>query len=101
MGGGGLLVVGGLVVGAMAFQAGSVLDDNCPEGELCHEDLQPVKDRAMTLRLVSDVLWISGALLGGIGAYLYFSDDSDESPSVSATLAVGHDGGGVLLRGAF
>ena len=101
MGSGGLLVVGGLVVGALAWQAGSVLNDNCREGKLCHEDLQPVKDRAMTFRLASDVLWISGALLGGIGAYLYFSDDSDEIPSVSATLAVGHDGGGVLLQGAF
>lgn len=100
MGGGGVLLLGAVVTGAIAYQAATVLDDRCPEGKPCHADLQEVKDKANTMALVTDILWVSGAVAGAIGAYLFFTDD--ETPgSVSATVAASHDGGGVIVRGAF
>jgi len=101
MGGGAVLLVGAVVTGSMAMQAGLVLDDRCPKGEPCHDSLQEVKDRMETMALVTDVLWISGAIAGGIGAYLFFFADDESDGSVSATIAASHDGGGVIVQGAF
>lgn len=96
--GGGLLVGGGVVTGLMAKGKESDLEDACAGMTPCAATNRSLADDADTLALVTNVLWIGGAVVGGLGLTLLLLDDDDEAP---VTAQLGLTGGGINLAGKF
>lgn len=108
LGGGGALLLGtSLVTGLMASSKAGQLDDECtgvgPDGTReCPSSLRSVKDSAESLALVTDVLWITGALAAGAGITLFVLDDGGATESGTAVQTGCFGGGcGLLARGRF
>jgi hypothetical protein len=106
-GGGAVLLGTSLVTGLMASSKAGQLEDDCttvaPGGKRqCPESLRDVKDSAESLALVTDVLWITGALAAGAGITLFVLDDGGASESSAAVQTGCFDGGcGLLAQGRF
>lgn len=58
-----------LITGLSAKSKEDRLARECDAGQVCDPSLASVKDGADTLALVTDVLWISGAVAAGVGGY--------------------------------
>lgn len=108
LGGGGALLLGtSLVTGLMASSKAGQLEDECTgtatDGRpACPPSLRDVKDSAESLALVTDVLWITGALAAGVGITLFVLDDGGGTESGTAVQTGCFDGGcGLLTQGRF
>jgi tetratricopeptide repeat protein len=86
LGGSGAALLGtSLVTGLMASSKAHRLDRDC-EDKRCNASLASVKDSAETLALVTDVLWITGAVVAGVGVTLFVLDNgSSESTAALQT----------------
>jgi tetratricopeptide (TPR) repeat protein len=102
MGGGGVLFVSGLVVGALALDAHSDFEEQCPEGQaVCSSSARDKEESVKTLSVVSDVLWISGVAAAGAGlAWWLFDGASSEESTQASVWSTGH-ATGVDVRGRF
>jgi hypothetical protein len=96
-----------LVTGLMASSKAGQLEDECtgmaadgrPE---CPPSLRDVKDSAESLALVTDVLWITGALAAGAGITLFVLDDGGATESGTSVQTGCFAGGcGLLAQGRF
>jgi tetratricopeptide (TPR) repeat protein len=91
VGSGGALVVGGVIVGAMAASKHSELEEKCSDGP-CDPSLKSIADVGKTLNLTADVLLIGGIAAAATGGVLWFlasSDDSSEEQPVRAAVGCG------------
>jgi hypothetical protein len=96
--GGLVLVISGIVVGRFSSQERRQLERECAapdaSGERrCSSQLADTKRRMGDLALAADVLWVSGALFGGVGIGLFILDQQrSESPRVTAGCVPSHCG---------
>lgn len=97
--GGLVLVISGVVVGQLSSKERRRLERECeapdlPSGERsCSSQLADEKRRMGDLALAADVLWVSGAIVAGVGAGLFILDQQrDESPRVTASCSPSHCG---------
>jgi tetratricopeptide (TPR) repeat protein len=104
MAAGGALVLGAVITGVMAKSAESDFHEGCPTRTGCDPALESTRDKARRLGLITDVLWITGAvaavgglvwLLVGKGA----SGETREPPPVA--FGCGPGGCGVAYERAF
>jgi hypothetical protein len=83
LGGSGAALLGtSLVTGLLASSKASQLDHDC-ENKVCSPSLAGVKDSAETLALVTDVLWITGAVVAGVGVTLFVLDSNTSDSSTA------------------
>lgn len=90
LGVGGAFVIGAAVTGAIVLGNESDLEDGCPGDRCTSPELQDKLDTTRSLAVVTDALWITGAVAAGIGgALLLFGGDSgdEERAHVSAPAA--------------
>jgi hypothetical protein len=98
---GGGVVVGGIVVGVLARSRWNEAKDVCG-GTTCATQAEvdranALGDQARSNATLSTVLVVGGAVIGGIGAYLYFTAPADTKITPMAT-----DGGAsVTISGVF
>jgi tetratricopeptide (TPR) repeat protein len=106
LGVGAAVVLGSIVPGVMALDGASQLEAACPGGSCPPEEAGRIDD-THTLGIVTDVLWVSGAVLAAAGAALLVvgiasegSSDSAATPSVRPVAGCSLDGcfGGVTGR---
>lgn len=71
--GGGALLAGAAITGAMALSLDSKLADACPGGQ-CGPEHQDQMRRLEVLAPVTDALWITGGISLGVGAALWLFD---------------------------
>ncbi len=76
---GGALLATGAVTGILALGKHSDLNTACPGGT-CTPDQQSNIDSYHTLGLISTIGFIGGAVVGGVGAYLFFTSSSRSAP---------------------
>lgn len=107
-GGGAALLGTSLVTGLMASSKAGQLEDECTgvaddgRPQCLDPSLRDVKDSAETLALVTDVLWISGALVAGAGITLFVLDDGGATEGGTAVQTGCFAGGcGLLAQGRF
>lgn len=83
---GGAVVVAGLILGGVALSVDSDFEDMCPSRMNCDESTRSTYDRATTLAVIADAMWITGAVTAAIGLVLTFAlsspDGSDETVTV-------------------
>jgi hypothetical protein len=101
MGGGGAVFVTGMVTGLIANSKANELEDQCTDTNadgqrICDPSLRDTKDSAENLATVTDVLWISGLVVAGVGVTLFILDSQAESPAPA--LEAGCFAGGCGLR---
>jgi tetratricopeptide (TPR) repeat protein len=98
---GGSMLVGSLLTGIMASSAAGEIEDACPMDQCpASFDLESQRSNAKTLALVTDVLWIGGALAAGTGAvWLLVAGNSEQAPP--ATAACSHEGCYAAYNGTF
>ena len=104
VGGGGALVAGALVTGLLANRAFGDLEDACADRVTrCPNQYEADADRADRWALITDALWISGAVAAGVGVtWMLLGDDEDAAADDhGATLAVSAGLNSVGLRGQF
>lgn len=107
MGGGGAMILGALIPGLMAKSKMEELDRQCSgttddQGRrICDPALKSKNDSALTLATVADVLWISGAVVAGVGVTLYVLDDGDGETATTLDAGCFEGGCGVSARGQF
>lgn len=102
VGGGGVLVGASLVTGLMAKGALNKVDDACSDTpDACPSRFESDADRASSMAMMTDVLWVSGLLLaGGGGAWLLLSSSDSDSPNgAQSQLELGP--ASLRLRGTF
>jgi tetratricopeptide (TPR) repeat protein len=103
MAAGGALVLGAVITGVMAKGAESDFHDGCPTRTACDPALEGTRDRARRLGLITDVLWITGAVaaVGGLVWLLLGRGSSDEAPEPPVAFGCGPGGCGVAYEGKF
>ncbi len=89
--GGGALIVGGVVTGVLALGAQSDLESLCPDHE-CHAGLDESKpkdaaDRSQTFATVTDLLFIGGAVVTGVGVTLLVFNIAEIEPEPGTPVA--------------
>jgi hypothetical protein len=99
---GGLLVVGSGVTGILAYDKMKSVERECPNN-VCSSGNYGDVSSARTLGTVTDVLWISGAVIAATGA-IWFAltpshHEEDAAPAVAGACVPGACG--VTLRGSF
>jgi hypothetical protein len=89
LGTGGALLVTSLVTGLMSNHAYSELDSKCGKDQLCPSgyDWRDTRDRGKSLALATDVLALSGLVVAGTGAVLWFLWRHDRTETPQAALA--------------
>lgn len=93
------LVLASLPTGVLARSSAQKLEDECRRG-VCDGYLRATRDRANRLALTTDVLWISGAVIGAVGlSWLLVRRRSASTVEVQAACAPG--GCVSTLRGRF
>jgi Tetratricopeptide repeat len=104
MGGGAAVFATGIVTGIVANSKASDLDEQCSAmrdasgRRICTDPaLRDTRDSAETLATVTDVLWIGGLVVAGVGVTLFVLDTSD-SETPAPTLEAGCFAGGCGLR---
>jgi tetratricopeptide (TPR) repeat protein len=102
MAAGGAMVLGAVITGVMAKGAESDLHDACPGLTGCDPALQSTRDRARRLGLVTDVLWITGAVaaVGGL-LWLLLGRGSDEKPTPDVAIGCGPGGCSLAYERSF
>jgi tetratricopeptide (TPR) repeat protein len=80
MGVGGAMVIGGVVVGAMAAGKHSELEEKCGTPP-CDKSLESLAEDGKTLNLTADILIFGGIAAAATGGVLWFLDSSDDSAS--------------------
>jgi hypothetical protein len=109
LGGGGAVLLGtSLVTGLMASSKAGQLEDECTgvamdgKPQCPDPSYRDVKESAESLALVTDVLWITGALAAGASITLFVLDDGGAAESGTTVQTGCFDGGcGVLAQGRF
>lgn len=103
---GGALVLTSLVTGRISSSARGELDRECaPPDELtglraCSASLAGTKSRVEDYALATDLLWISGSVLAGVGITWFLLDQNrPESPALEAGCT--GSGCGLTLTGSF
>ena len=87
LGVGGALLIGAAVTGAIVLGNEKDLEDNCTD-ERCAGDDADKLDSTKSLAVVTDALWITGAVAAGIGgALLIFGGDSGRDASTAQSTA--------------
>jgi hypothetical protein len=85
LGVGGALVIGAAVTGAIVLGNEQDLEDGCPGLDCSSDETIDKLDSTRTLAVVTDVLWITGAVAAGMGtALLLFSGGSDDERDAAA-----------------
>jgi len=84
VGGGAAMLAGSLLTGAAALAAEDDLETGCTD-RVCAQTLSETADDANTYALITDVLWIGGAVIAGTGITLLLLDDG-EPDQLSARL---------------
>ena len=85
---GGVLVAGSLVTGLLTEHQVSNIETKCPNDQCpASYDLASDKSSARTLATLTDVLWISGAVVAGVGLVLWLTggDDASETQTASSS----------------
>ncbi len=84
---GGTLLVGSLVTGILAAGKASNLDNSCPDNRCPADfDLEDARSQAESLATITDVLFLSGALVAGLGITLAVaSNNRERHPSETRT----------------
>jgi hypothetical protein len=101
LGGTGAALLGtSLITGLMASSKAHRLDRDC-EDKLCNASLANVKDSAETLALVTDVLWITGVVVAGVGVTLFVLDASDGESSAALQTGCYDAACGLFASGRF
>jgi hypothetical protein len=96
----GALAIGGVVTGLMA--SGKRSDFNTKNDGLHVEDANDLRDQGKTLNLVTDLLFGGAIVSATITSIVYFSRPSASSASIAVpAVALGKDGGTLVLRGTF
>lgn len=98
IGTGSALVTGSLITGAVAKGAESDLREMC-QGNVCAQTLRDKRDDANTYALVTDVLWISGALAASVGIALLIFDGGGSGDTEHDTARLRLAPGGLVLEG--
>jgi hypothetical protein len=103
---GGALLIGSVVTGVLALGEKSDLDARCtlgPQSNQCDPSLADTRDNAKTLALVTDVLWITGAVAATTGLVLLLvsGGDDDEPQPVQVSAGLTPSGGALHLAGRF
>jgi tetratricopeptide (TPR) repeat protein len=104
MAAGGALVLGAVVTGVMAKSAESDFHEGCPTRTACDPALESTRDKARRLGLITDVLWITGAV-AAVGGLVWLlvgkggSGETREPPPVA--FGCGPGGCGVAYERAF
>ena len=102
LGVGGALLIGAGVTGFMALGAQSDLEEKCPDRKDCAPNMKSTRSRAKTLGIVTDVLWIGGALAAGAGLiWILAGGDGEEGAGIETAAVIGPAGSGVVVRGTF
>ncbi|HEY5946637.1 MAG TPA: tetratricopeptide repeat protein [Kofleriaceae bacterium] len=97
---GGAVLVGGIVVGALARSKWNEAQDVCAGTCMTQADVDRANDlgdQARSKATLSTVLVLGGAAIGGVGAYLYFTAPGATKISPTAS----DSGAGVSISGAF
>jgi Tfp pilus assembly protein PilF len=99
---GAALVVTSLLTGSMARKKADELKSECRAGS-CDPSMEDVKDSAETLALTTDVLWIGGALLAGVGVTLFVIDTTSATNETATLIQTGcfETGCGLVANGRF
>jgi hypothetical protein len=97
--GGLVLVISGIVVGRFSSQERRRLERECEAPDVvsgerrCSSHLADTKRRMGDLALAADVLWVSGAIFGGVGVGLFILDQQRSgSPRLKAGCDPSHCG---------
>lgn len=99
MGVGGALLIGAAVTGGLALAENDAFEAECSEPGACPVSAAGMLDSAHTLALVTDILWIGGAVVAAAGLVLTLTLTDTEETQVSA--ACGSHGCGVFAAGSF
>lgn len=76
---GGALVVASIITGVLALDARSTLDRTCSADGTCPPGFESTRSSGQGLAIVTDVLWITGALAIGTGLVLAIVDLTSSS----------------------
>jgi hypothetical protein len=108
MGGGAAVFATGLVTGLIARSKANELDAECTdmrdsEGRrICADPgLRDTRDSAESLATVTDVLWISGLVVAGVGVTLFVLDSDTESTAPALEAGCFWGGCGLRASGQF
>lgn len=103
MGGGGVLIAASVVTGILALNAQGDLKDKCKDNFCNDADLKSTRDRANTMKVTTDVLWITGAVAAGVGlTWLILGSDSEsDSAANSPSLQLAAGPTSMTLKGQF
>lgn len=105
-GGGALLVAAGVVTGQVAASRERELDEGCGPAPAAGEPrpcpgLADTHSSAKSLALAADVLWISGAVLAGVGVTLFVLDAAATEEHGGSSLTARCSLRGCALSGTF
>jgi hypothetical protein len=100
----GVLAVGAVVVGALAFKAAGDLKDERGRAGATRDDLDSARSKTKSTALVADILTGAAVVVGGISLYLTVSKPSKEQaarPFSPQVVRVGIGPGSLSLGGEF
>lgn len=100
MSGGGALLIAGVATTVVALGQQEELRDNCTGGR-CPPEFHEKVDAFGTMKFVSTSALVGGAVLGGVGAALYFSGAGSKKDGADDGVALYVRGTTMGLRGAF
>ncbi len=99
--GGGAVLVGAVITGALALTSSSDLSAMCPN-DACPESARGLASDVSTLSVTTDVLWPVGTVAAGVGlAWLIAELTAPASRSVDVSVAASPNGVLVGARGRF
>lgn len=96
---GGALLIGAAVTGGLTLAENSTFESECPDRAECPVSAAGSLDSARTLALVTDVLWIGGAVVAAAGLVLTLTLTESEDHAVTARCGFG--GCGLSATGRF
>lgn len=96
---GGAALATGAVLGILSSRAGNDASQQCSDG-LCPEAAKADVDRQRSLGLAADASFVAGGVAAGVGLVLFLLSGDDDG-RVAVAPAIGGDGAGLVLSGAF
>jgi hypothetical protein len=100
VGTGAALLGTGVATGLAAKSKSDQLAHECG-GKRCDRSLEGVQDSARSLALVTDVLWITGAVAAGVGVTLFVLDSGDAGAGTALQAGCFDVGCGLVAAGQF
>jgi tetratricopeptide (TPR) repeat protein len=98
---GAVLLATSLATGLSANAKQNELEKACPDYECRDASLKSTKDSAQTLALLTDVFWITGVLVAGVGVTLFVLDASADEEDGAVQAGCFESGCGVRASGHF